>query len=710
MKMKHTSFLLLAALPALAQGPKAAPPSYVQVEAVSSGHDKVMRKSIGHADAVRTVNICAAVEGFLHEVNVQEGAPVKEGDVLMKIYPLRYEAALKQKEAAVKALEAQIIYAQNRYKRLRELSKQFAASQQDTETALTKLETLKAQKAGAEADVIKARKDLEDCTIRAEVTGRIGRLALSRGNYITKGEQLATITQIDPIYVRFPLSQSDVDSIFHGADNIDKLAKVNIRTADGLAYPATGKVSIVNNLLTGNTDTYTLWAEFENPDHKLTHRSGAAVYVTLAETAEVCMVPLTAVHHDARGSFVYTVDEAGKVARRNVTTGGIQGRMQSVYDGLQVGEIVITDGAHKTREGGTIIPVFPRNAAPAADSAQPQAEEAPLAVSAATVGEMSDPTIITCQGARVEAINKVELRPLVQGLLQHQDFREGDLVTKDEVLFRIDPTRYAAEVAACKSALAQLEVSIGDARTKYLRQQQLMERNASSKDDLESAKATLDELLAQKESAEAALAIAEDDLSRCTIRSGLEARIGRVNFSEGNYITDIKSPLATIVQLSPIYVRFPLSERTILSGYGNDERFIREAAITLITATGKELSETGQVSFCDNIIQIGTDTQNVWATFRNADHELTPGGVVTVRIARKPEYKVPCVPEAAVQIDTAGHYVYTVQDGHAVRTDIIIGSTAEDGQVAVHHGLQPGQQVIISRLAEVQDGSPVTIE
>lgn len=680
-----------------------APASYVQVEKVVTGQDRVMRKSIGHAESVHAVTIRAAVEGFLDEVNFEEGSIVNAGDVLMRIQPVRYEAALKQKQAAVHELEAQIAYAQNRYNRLNQLASQFATSKQDTETALTTLETLKAKKAGAEADVVKAQKDLDDCTIRAEVTGRIGRLSLSRGNYITQGEELATITQLDPIYVRFPLSQHDVNGIFKGPDHIGELADVKLRTVDGLRYPSDGRVSIVDNQLTGGTDTFSLWATFANPDHKLTDRSGTTVFVTLNDAAEVAMVPLTAVHHDANGSFVYTVDDKNTVARRDVITGTVQKRMQSIYEGLQPGEVVITDGAHKTRVGATVIPVFPKQ-----DEQKAKADKAvaaaPLAVSTTAVTEISDPTVIVCQGARIEPINYVKLRPLVQGLLQKQAFREGDNVKKGTELFRIDPTRYQAQVDVCKSTLAQLAVSLADAKTKYERQQQLMKLNASSKDDLESAKAKLDELTAQQESAEAALTIAEDDLSRCVIRAGMDARIGRVNFSEGNYITDIKSPLALIVQISPIYVRFPMSETRILATFGNDERFIREAAITLTTATGRRYDETGHIAFCDNEIQPDTDTQNVWAIFENADTALNPGGVVTIRITRKPEFKVAAVPQEAVLTDTVGHYVFVLQDGKAVRTDIITGDTNEQGQTAVFSGLTAGQQVITSNLAELEDG------
>lgn len=701
--------LLLLAGTAFAQMP-GAPASHVQVEKAVSGKDNIVRKSIAHSEAIRTVNLAAGVEGFLHEVHFKEGSIVHAGDVLMRIYPIRYQAAEQKAVASLNQLEAKIRYAAKRYERLAKLAEQQAASKEDTESALATVEELKAKRAAAQAALVKARKDLDDCTIRAEISGRIGRLQVSQGNYVNIGDTLATIKQLDPIYMRFPLSQTDVNSIFRGPQKIADVARVQITTANGLRYPTEGKIAIVDNKLTGDTDTYTLWAQFDNKDYVLTPRGIAALNISLADTAEVTMVPLTSVQHDAEGAFVHTVDENNIVARRNVVAGPIQGRMQSIYEGLEPGETVIVDGAHKTRIGATIVPVYTEQ-----PTGTPQAQNTPeqlptISVRTDTVTEIEDPTIITCQGARIEAINTVKLRPLVQGLLAEPQFKEGDMVKKGDVLFRIDPTRYQALADMCKSEIAQLDVRIKDALVKLNRQKYLLERNATSRDELESAQATYDELTAARAAAVADLTIALDDLSRCTIHAGLDARIGRTNFSGGNYITDTKSPLATLVQLSPIYVRFSMSENRILSAFGNVERLMNEAEISLVTASGNIYSETGHVSFCDNIIRTETDTQNIWAFFDNKDGRLSPGGVVSIRVKRKPEFKVPSVPEAAVLIDTRGNYVFVEENGIARMQPVICGSATEDGRIAIHHGLTPGQKVILNNLATLTDGTPVKPE
>lgn len=697
----------IMAVTASAQAP--ASKEHVQVEKVTIGKDSITRKSIGHMEAIRSVAVKSAVEGFLLEPKFREGSIVKAGDVLFEISPVRYQAAVQQAEAAVEEIRARIIYAEKSYKRLARLAEAQATSVETTESALARLEELKASLAGAQADLVKARKDLDDCSIKAEITGRIGRVEFSEGNYITRGETLATIKQMDPIYVRFPLSQSDVNGIFRGPKEIGHVADVRLTTANGRRYDHAGKVAIVDNLLTSGTDTYTLWAEFPNKDNTLTPKGIGAMHISLTDTQQVCMVPLTAIHYDGDGAYVFVVSDDNVVSRQVVYVGSIQGRLQSVYSGLSEGQTVITDGAHKIRVGDTIIPVLAEPDKTVDASGNVVNEASPTEVVTTPVVLAQDTTVLECQGARLEAINKVNLRPLVQGVLDAPCFTEGDLVQEGSELFRIDTTRYQAVVDARRATVAQLDVKIKDATRKYERQVALSQTNATSKDDMESAKATLDELIAQRKNAQAALTVAEDDLSRCRMRAPITGRIGRVAHSEGTYISDIKSPLATLVQVSPIYVRFSLSENAILSNYGTDDRLKDNSEVTLVTANGNVYHEKGSVYFSDNIIQSETDTQNFWAVFKNEDGELRPGGVVTIRVTRKSDRKVPAVDSGAILTDTSGHYVYAVRHNRAVQVRVLTGTPDENGLTPIFAGLRDGDRCITSPLAEIEDGTPVTL-
>ncbi len=701
---------LLASSSALAQAPMGAAP-YVQVDRVTTGKDKVTRRSIGRTEAIRTVRVSSAVEGFLMEPRFKEGAVVNKGDILFEIDPIRYKAAVQQAEASLDELSARIMHASARCRRLQSLQESHATSREETETARALLAELTASKAEAEANLVKARKDLADCTIRAEITGRIGRVSFTEGNYITTGEVLATIQQMDPIYVKFPLSQSDVNGIFHGPKRIADVARPQLTTATGRTYPKDGVIRIVDTALAANTDSYNLWAEFENKDDVLTPQGIGALTITLTDTAIVTMVPLTSVQYDANGAFVYVLDQDNRVQRREVIAGNVQGRMQSIYSGLEEGEVVISDGSHKTRVGSVVRPVFTSNAETKTvkGNTMPQ-EDAPTAVRIADVIMESDTTVLTCEGSQVEAIRKVDIRPLVQGLLIEQSVNDGDVVKKGDVIFRIDTVRYEAAVNAEKARIEQLDIRIEDARRKYERQEQLVKGGASSADERDSAKATLDQLIAQKSSAEAALVVAEDDLSRCTMRAPLDSRIGRVSIAQGNYITDKKTPLTTLYQTSPIYVRFSLSENEVLSHFGSDSQLLKMADISLVTANGKLSAEKGEVSFSDNSIKSDTDTQNFWATFPNAEQQLLPGAVVTIRVSRKPECKVCSVPPEAILTDTRGRYVFLYRDGRAVLTRILCGSSTASGRIPVYAGLDADDRVITTNLADLEDGSPVVAQ
>lgn len=707
MKVINKFILSMGAIgTAMAQMPGAPAPT-VQVEKVTSGFDKVERRSIGLMEPINTVLVRTAVEGYLLECAAEEGSVVQKGDVLFRIDPTRYEATVAQAQASLDEIDAQTTYAQSRYDRLSKLVDSQATSEEDKETAHAQLQELKATKLEAEAKLITAKKDLEDCTITAAITGRLGSFDSKAGNYINKGSQLASLVQIDPIYVRFPLSQSDVMGVFRGPKDISDATAIHLKTADGNEYLTTGKIAVVDNQLEGTTDSYTLWAQFDNKDSRLTPMGIGALFVRLSDKTEVSMMPLTAVHYDTDGAYCYVLDDKNTVIRRSIVIGGIQGRMQTVYSGVEKGEVIISDGAHKTRVGDTVNPAFTQTNEN--EQVESTLEELATYVTVATVGSMQDNTVLTSQGGRVESIRTVDITPQVQGELKEPQFTEGSRVEEGQVLFQIDTTRYQAAYNAQKARVEQLDVKIKDAQSKFERQEYLSERGASSQDDLESAKSTLQTLKAQKVAAEALLVIAQDDLNRCTIKAPMEALMGRTLVTGGNYITTSAS-IATLVQLSPIHVRFALSENDILSQYGNTTRMMEEAEITLVTATGDVLPTTGSIAFVDNYIHTGTDTQNCWAIFPNKSLKLQPGGVVTVKIKRKQDIKVRSIPSEALLSDNAGRYAYILEGGHAIQKRVLSGTPTEDGLVPIYYGLEEGQQVLTSNQMKLSDGSPATTE
>lgn len=358
--MKVISFIpLLAILPALAQKPTAEPPA-ILAEKVTLAHDKINGKYIGRIEAVNKVSLQPRVSGILVEAPFHEGDIVRKGDVLFRIEDTRYKAAVQAGEAKVEQLNVKIDYAKKNYERQRNLLKTSAVSKDQVDSALSLLKEYEAQKAEAEANLILSKEDLSYTVIPAPITGRIGRVTYSVGNYITPTSQpLATIAQIDPIYVRFPMSERDVLSLFGNTDQLKKDATVHLITAASHKYGTAGFIALANNEVQSDTDTLTVWAQFNNPEQTLQPGGIATVLVNKKETVQTPAVTVSAVLHDSDGAFVYVVDGNNTASRRNVITGSVNDKKQSIYNGLSVGETVIIDGTHKVRPGETVSPVFP---------------------------------------------------------------------------------------------------------------------------------------------------------------------------------------------------------------------------------------------------------------------------------------------------------------------------------------------------------------
>ncbi len=358
--MKVILFIpLLAILPALAQKPAAEPPA-VLAEKVTLAHDKINGKYIGRIEAVNKVSLQPRVSGILVEAPFHEGDIVRKGDVLFRIEDTRYKAAVQAGEAKVEQLNVKIDYAKKNYERQRNLLKTSAVSKDQVDSALSLLKEYEAQKAEAEANLILSKEDLSYTVIPAPITGRIGRVTYSVGNYITPTSQpLATIAQIDPIYVRFPMSERDVLSLFGNTDQLKKDATVHLITAASHKYGTAGFIALANNEVQSDTDTLTVWAQFDNPEQTLQPGGIATVLVNKKETVQTPAVTVSAVLHDSDGAFVYVVDGNNTASRRNVITGSVNDKKQSIYNGLSVGETVIIDGTHKVRPGETVSPVFP---------------------------------------------------------------------------------------------------------------------------------------------------------------------------------------------------------------------------------------------------------------------------------------------------------------------------------------------------------------
>ena len=263
---------------------------------------------------------------------------------------------------------------------------------------LTFLDTEEAELLGAEAKLILAQDDLAYTRIESMLTGRVGRVNYTEGNYITQQSgPLCKVVQIDPIYVRFSMSEHDFAAYYGNLEELKKRAHISLQLANGDFYDGKGEISFIDNEIKTKTDSIYVWATYSNPDGVLNPGGLCTVHISSIEGEEYPSVKVSAVMFDADGHFVYviedgqfdTVNERGEVegkhpgktaVRRSVSIGPGDGVYQSIRSGLNVGDVVVVGGSNKIIPGGEIIPVEKSTSAGEPAAAPPAADQPPAVV------------------------------------------------------------------------------------------------------------------------------------------------------------------------------------------------------------------------------------------------------------------------------------------------------------------------------------------
>lgn len=355
--------VIATALPAAAQAPADAPPPAVLVAKVETEDVAPAREFIGRVEAVQAVDLRARVQGFLQEVSFHEGQDVRAGDVLFRIEPDQYEAALAQAEAELASARATLKNAELNLERREELSRRGAASIAELDKAIADRDSAAAAVASAEAGVQAAQLDLGYTKIVSPIDGRIGRAAVTQGNLVGPDSgPLARVVQLDPIRVVFSVSERDFIAVSRqmaGATpaEIGSGFVPTLRLADGSTYSERGKIDFTDNVVDPATATIAVRALFSNPDGLLLPGLTVNVVVRPAEKREMPVVPMSAVQENRQGRFVLVVDAQNRVEVRQIKTGAQVGQAWSVEDGLATGDTIIVEGLQKVQPGAVVQPV-----------------------------------------------------------------------------------------------------------------------------------------------------------------------------------------------------------------------------------------------------------------------------------------------------------------------------------------------------------------
>ncbi len=301
---------------------------------------------------------------------------------------------------------------------------------------------------------------------------------------------------------------------------------------------------------------------------------------------------------------------------------------------------------------------------------------------------------------RVEAKYSVDLIARVPGFLLKKYFKEGDFVKKGQVLFQIDPREYEIEVNNSRASVNQYSALLKNAQQELNRANALVKEDLISRSDVDQSLATRNQNKALLDAATQQLELAKVNLSYTTIKSPIDGRIGKVNITEGNYVTATSGSLVNIASVNPVYVTFNLKSDDFVKLLRASNQY-KDVEVKVQFDDGTWYDKIGKVNFVDNKIDKDSGSVNMRATFDNTKMWLTPGGYMKVKLVAPQIVKYMTVPQACTKGDAmSGYYVWTVKDNKAVRTNIKVSDNIDNNWV-VTSGLDPDATVVVNGIQNI---------
>ena len=312
--------------------------------------------------------------------------------------------------------------------------------------------------------------------------------------------------------------------------------------------------------------------------------------------------------------------------------------------------------------------------------------------------------------AHAEPVQEVDLLPQVDGYVSEILFKEGDIVKAGDTLYVLDGERYQAIVNQRK---ADLEAAESEKRRadRYFSRMEKADARGITQLERDNAEAAADSAKAAVLQAKADLVVAEYDLKKTRIIAPISGQIGKTAAHIGDYVSPSKGALARIVQIDPIRVSFPLTDRAYiawraaqLKGAAPDYR------LRLLLPDGSEYSGLGAWAFDDNSMSKETATIIMRLVFPNPDRMLIPNSYVTLLVDRQTPPKYPCVPQqAVVDLSTGNRAVWVLKDDMTVEQRVVETLEASAGWTPVEKGLLPGEKVVVSGVSKLASGMKVIL-
>ena len=337
---------------AVAAQPPARP---VNVAKVMTKDVPLYLDEIGTCAAYETVQVQPQVSGAIASRDFQDGADVKKGDLLFRIDPRPYEAALTQAQGQLAQAQSQMVLDQITLKRQQELRVRNVISPQDLDSAQATVKSDEAKVKTSEGTVASAQVNLDYCSIRSPIDGRAGLRTVDVGNIVAIGAPpLLTIQRLDPIYTDFTVAEPDLPLVrrYLGGPNL----KVETSSEDENIPPRTGDLYFIDTAVQPGAGTVKARAVTPNPDRALWPSQFVHVRLILDVLKEARLVPSGAVQIGQNGPYVFVVKSDSTLDLRPVKSGQRQGDLMVITDGLKVGETVVTSGQLQLAPGAKVAP------------------------------------------------------------------------------------------------------------------------------------------------------------------------------------------------------------------------------------------------------------------------------------------------------------------------------------------------------------------
>lgn len=314
---------------------------------------------------------------------------------------------------------------------------------------------------------------------------------------------------------------------------------------------------------------------------------------------------------------------------------------------------------------------------------------------------------------RVEAVDRVTIRPRVSGTVDAVHFQEGQLVKKGDSLFTIDPRPYKAELARATAAQAGAQARLTLAKTELDRTRRLLEERAVAQRELDQRENALREADANLKAANADVLTARLNLQYTDITAPVSGRVSRAEITVGNLVeTGPNAPtLTTLVSVSPVYVNFEVDEPTYIRYAGNGivgNSGVNRIPVAIGLTSEDGYPRQGHIKSFDNRLDTSSGTIRVRAVFANEDGTLTPGMYARVRTGDANAKNALLIDDKAVGTDQDKKYVMVVgADNKAVYRPVTLGPMV-DGLRIVRSGLAKNERIVINGLQRIRPNDVVT--